>query len=98
MSSEAGHPNTTPLLRPWRVDSNNRLIDPSGVQCPTNIYPLGMDSGGYLPGDDSLLNSPSNITLARSFDGAKAQMFINFLDQVSRSHAPFSLDSLWDQT
>ena len=81
MSCEASRPSTPPLLRPQRVGDS--LTDSFDVQFWTNIRSLDIDSREYILGVQSLLNSPSKITLARSLKGAKAQMFTNFLDQVS---------------
>ena len=70
---------------PPRVDwdRDNRLIDPFDVRFWTNIPSSNIGSSECLSGVQSLLNSPSNITLLLSFEATKAQMFIDFLDQVS---------------
>lgn len=75
-------------LRPPRTD--DRLID------SFDVHLLDLDSTEYLLEFNSLLNSPSKITLAKSFQGGRAQSLIDFLHQVSCSCPPWpDTPNLW---
>ena len=81
MSCETGPSSTPPFLRPQWVD--NRLTDAFNVPFWANIRSADVDRSESLSEVQSLLSSPSKITLAQSFEGTEAQFVINFLDQVS---------------
>lgn len=83
MSREAGRSIPPPFFHPHRADSN-RPIDPSDVQSFwTNIHASDIGSSEHLSEVQSLLNSPSTVALARSYQGREAQSFIDYLHQVS---------------
>ena len=79
MSRESGRGSIPPL--PQRVD--HPLVDPPDIQFWTNMRSMEVTSSECLAEVQALLSSPSKITLARSFRGNEAQMFIDFLNQVS---------------
>ena len=83
MSCEAAGASAPPLLHSQRVGSDNQIVDLFVVQFSTNIHSLNFDSSESVFGVLSLLNSPSDVTLVRSFEGTKAQMLVDFLDHVS---------------
>ncbi|KAF9790663.1 kinase-like domain-containing protein [Thelephora terrestris] len=94
MSCEADRSCTSPLLPPHQAD--NWLIDPSDIEFWTNAQSLDFNSSEYLSKVQSLLNSPSNVALARSFHGRKAQLVIDFLHQaLARTRLD---DDLWRQS
>ena len=91
MSCETG--SRTPLfLHPQRAD--DRQIDSPDVPFWANMQSADIDWSDCLSEVQSLLNSPSKLTLTRSFEGTNAQMFINLLDHVSCSRPLCPLDSL----
>jgi len=78
-----GLSGTLPLLHPSRRIAYplTELLD---TQFWTSIYSSEITSNECTSGVQSLLNCPSKITVARSFRGADAQKFIDFLDRVSK--------------
>lgn len=83
MTCEEDRSSPPPLPCPQRVDSWS--IDPFDAQFRPNIYSLNIDSRECLSEVQSLLNSPSNVALASSFQGREAQSLIH---QVSHSCRP----------
>ena len=81
MPCETGHSNTLPLLHPQLV--NNQWADLFDIRFWANIYSMSIDSSQCLSEVQSLLSCSSGIALVRSFRGNEAQMFVDFLDQVS---------------
>jgi len=73
------------LLRPHCT--NLQLTEPLDLQFWTNIYSMEVASTECLSRVQSLLTCPSKITVARSFRGNQAKMFVDFLDRVSEYHA-----------
>ena len=53
-----------------------------------NIYTMDVASNECLTQVQSLLSCRSNVNVVQSFRGNEAQMFIDFLDQVSHLHLP----------
>jgi hypothetical protein len=66
-------------------DSFLELLD---MQFWANIYSSESSSDDCLPTIRSLLSCPTNITVARSFQGDEAQRLIDFLDRVSEPRSP----------
>ena len=60
------------------------FIELSDMQLWANIRPSEIPPNQCLSAIRSLLNCPTNITVARSFQGDEAQRLINFLDRVSK--------------
>ena len=94
MSRETGHSSTCtpPSIHPQRVD--NRLIDLFDILFRANVRSVDIDWSAYRSKVQTLLNSPSKIILTRSFEGTKAQMVLDFLDQVSYPRSLWLLDGL----
>ena len=58
------------------------------VQSWTEIHSLETPSNEYLSRVQALLSCPTNITVARSFQGDEAKNLVDFLDRVSRFRSP----------
>ena len=83
MSCGTGLPGTPPpFCQQW---TDSRLTDSSDKQFWTNIYSAEVNLSECLTNVQSLLSCPSKIAVAQSFQGNDAQIFIDFLDQVSKS-------------
>ena len=70
------------------ADADQCLMDSLDIQFWTNLYSVEITSSECLSEVQSLLGCPSKIAHARSFRGREAQMFVDFLDQVSLSFLP----------
>ena len=79
-----------PRLRSRWVD--HQLTESSDAQFWADIYSLEVPSNECLSWVQSLLSSPSKITVARSFQGSEAQTFVDFLDRVSKLCPPCYTD------
>ena len=66
--------------------------DSLDIQFWANLCVVEITSSECLSEVQTLLNCPSKITLARSFQGREAQTFIDFLDQVIQLCPPGLLD------
>ena len=82
MLCEASPSGAFSLLRSWLID--HRLIESLEMQFYASIYLMEVTSDECLSKVWSLLSCPSKINVARSLRGSEAQMFIDFLDQVSK--------------
>ena len=64
---------------------------PSDAQFWSDLYTLEVTSDECISKVRSLLNCPSKVAVARSFQGSGARTFVNFLDQVSEFQATMVL-------
>ena len=62
---------------------NNPLTESSDTKFLGKIYTMEVTLCACISEVQSLLDSRPKIAFVRSFQGIDAQMFINFLDQVS---------------
>jgi len=79
-----GPSGTPPLL--YLQCPNHPFIESSDTQFWTNLYTMDVTSDECLSKIQILLTCSSMIAVARSFRGNQAQMFIDFLDRVSRPY------------
>ena len=88
---EESPPGILPLLHLQRPA--HRFINPSDTQFWDNFYAADITSNERVSKVWTLLSCSSKIAVARTFRGIEAQTFIDFLDPVSNSCAPYSNNS-----
>ena len=82
-SSETGAFSTPPLLHlPW-ID--RWLMETLGTPSRTGTYPMDVTSDECLSEIRTFLSCPFRITAVMGFRGNAAQVFVDFLDRVSRT-------------
>jgi len=81
MACGAAPSGPLPLPHPQRI--GHRLIEASGAQFWTSIYSIDVTSNECPAKVQTLLSCRSSVNVARSLQGNDAQIFIDFLDQVS---------------
>ena len=84
MPREAGPSCSHPS---W-IDPQLTRGSPPDIQLWTNVRSPGFTTGERLSEVQSLLNSPSKVTLARSLQRCEAQRLVDSLDRVSQRCLP----------